>query len=336
MRAFEIQQHADGNKLVQVEREQPQAGPGEILIRVHAASLNYRDLLIYQEYAQVRPLVPLSDGAGEVVAVGDGVRKFKVGDRVVPDFFPRWVAGEPTSEALASALGGGTVNGMASEYIALPADGVLAIPDYLSYEEAATLPCAAVTAWSSLVIHGKLRQGETVLALGTGGVSIFALQIAKIFGARVIITSHSDEKLARARQLGADYTINYKTTPHWAERVLEITNGQGADHVVEVGGAGTLPQSLEAVREGGHISLIGLLTGEHGTADQSIAARKKLRIEGIYVGSCEMFEEMNLAFTQHQVKPVIDKVFPFSAMNEAYQYLKSGVHFGKVVVNYQG
>lgn len=331
MKAYEIQGSGGIDAITLVDRPQPQPAPGQVLIQVRATSLNYRDLLIVQSEPK-QPLIPMSDGAGEVVAVGEGVTRVKPGDRVAGTFFQDWVAGPIKSQTMDSALGG-AIDGMLAEYVVLPQAGVVLLPEHLSYEAGATLPCAAVTAWHGLV-QGNIMAGETVLVLGTGGVSIFALQFAKMHGARVIVTSSSDHKLARVRQLGADETINYKTTPNWEEKAYELTNGVGVDHVMEVGGAGTLMKSLKATRYGGRISLIGVLTGFGGEVNPWNIVAKSLTVQGIYVGSREMFETMNRAIASHQLKPVIDQVFPFAAAPEAYRYLKSAAHFGKVVIQH--
>jgi NADPH:quinone reductase-like Zn-dependent oxidoreductase len=319
--------------LKQVEHPSPRPGYGQALVRVRAASLNHRDLyVVANPVAPARaPLVPLSDGAGEVVAVGEGVTRVKPGDRVAGIFFQDWIAGKIRREVHARALGG-SIDGMLSEEVALSADGLVKVPEHLSFEEASTLPCAGVTAWHALNGHEPLLPGQTVLALGTGGVSIFALQFAKAQGARVIVTSSSDEKLARARELGADDTINYVTTPEWDRAALELTGGLGVDRVIEVGGAGTLPRSLRSARDGGRVSVIGGLAGRGGTeiSPVDIFARS-LAVQGIYVGSREHFETMNRAIEQVRLRPVIDRVFPFDEAQEAYRYLESGP-FGKVVI----
>ncbi|MDZ7969853.1 MAG: NAD(P)-dependent alcohol dehydrogenase [Nostoc sp. DedSLP03] len=335
MKAYEIQSNAGIDGLALVDRSQPKPAAGQVLIQVKATSLNYRDLLVIEgaySSGQKYPLIPMSDGAGEVVAVGEGVTRVKIGDRVAGIFFQDWIYGSLTKEKMKSDLGGG-IDGMLAEYVVLHQDGLVILPDRLSYIEGATLPCAAVTAWHALVTKGNIGAGDSVLLLGTGGVSIFALQFAKIHGARVIITSSSDEKLARAKQLGADETINYKTTPDWEKQVYQLTNRIGVDRVVEVGGAGTLPKSLQAVRIGGRISLIGVLSGRGNEIDPMPILFKSLTVQGIYVGSREMFEAMNQAMQQHQIKPIIDRVFPFTEAREAYYYLKSAAHFGKVVIN---
>jgi NADPH:quinone reductase-like Zn-dependent oxidoreductase len=333
MKAFEIKQASGIDSLTFAERPDPKPGYGQVLVKIKAASLNYRDLLVVKgAYSRNLPpgLVPCSDGAGEVVETGDGVTHIKPGDRVAGIYMQTWISGELDESKAKSALGG-AIDGVLAEYALFHEDGLVRVPEHLSYEGAATLPCAAVTAWNGLITSGGLKPGDTVLVLGTGGVSIFALQFAKISGARVIATSSSDEKLERVKQLGASDGINYKSTPDWDKRILEITGRRGVDHVVEVGGAGTLPKSLRAVRMGGHISLIGVLTGA-GEANPLPAVMKNIRIQGIYVGSREMFEAMNSAITLNQLHPVIDRVFSFEESKEAFRYMESGAHFGKVVI----
>ncbi|WP_042342320.1 NAD(P)-dependent alcohol dehydrogenase [Calothrix sp. PCC 7507] len=334
MKAYEIQSNAGIEALALVDRPEPKPTPGQVLVKVKATSLNYRDLLMAEGIYGSKlkyPLIPMSDGAGEVVAVTEGVTRVKIGDRVAGIFFQDWISGSLTKEKMKSDLGGG-IDGMLAEYVILHQDGLVILPDYLSYIEAATLPCAAVTAWHGLVTKGNLTEDHTVLLLGTGGVSIFALQFAKIHGAKVIITSSSDDKLARAKELGADETINYKTTPDWEKKVYELTNRIGIDHVIEVGGAGTLTKSLQAVRIGGRISLIGVLSGRGSEIDPLPILFKSLTVQGIYVGSRKMFEVMNQKITQHKLNPIIDRVFPFNQAKAAYSYLKSAAHFGKVVI----
>jgi NADPH:quinone reductase-like Zn-dependent oxidoreductase len=331
MKAYQIQTAAGIDGLKLVDLPEPKPSVGQVLIRVRATSLNYRDTAVASgKYpGQALPVIPLSDGAGEVVAIGEGVSRVKVGDRVAGIFFQDWIAGKLTREKIKSALGG-AINGMLAEYTVLNQDGVVILPEHLSYEEGATLPCAAVTAWQA-VHQGGLTAGETVLLLGTGGVSIFALQFAKILGAKVIITSSSDEKLAKAKQLGADETINYRTCPDWEKKVYELTQKQGVDQVIEVGGAGTLEKSLKSAAVGGRISLIGILAGA-GEVNHTQILMKSINVQGIYVGSREMFEAMNRAIALHRIKPIIDRVFPFNEALDAYRYLQSGSHFGKVVI----
>lgn len=311
----------------------PEPGFGEVGIRVRAASLNYRDLLIAggRYGGGLRAgTVPLSDGAGEIVALGEGVTRFAVGDRVMGCFFPDWSSGRIAADLTMRALGG-NVDGMLAEQVVLPAAGVVRIPAHLSYEEAATLPCAAVTAWNALVETGRVTAGDTVLLLGTGGVSIFALQIAKLLGARTIITSGSDEKLERARRLGADEVVNYRATADWDGVVRAMTDRRGVDLVVEVGGAGTLERSLKSVCSGGTVAMVGALAGQ-GQIDPRPIISRAIRLTGVFVGSRAMFEAMNRAIVQAALHPVIDRVFPFTEAKEAFRYQASGSHFGKVVV----
>lgn len=334
MRAWQITQEFGIDNLALVDRPDPQAGPGQIVVRVKATSLNYRDLITVK-HGGLRglslPLVPLSDGAGEVIGVGDGVTRVRMGDRVAGIFFQNWLAGGPDTVHQASALGG-ALDGMLAEQVVLSEDGVVRIPDYMSYEDAATLPCAAVTAWQSMVSLGNMKAGDTILILGTGGVSIFALQFAVAAGARSIVTSSSDEKLERVSALGATHIINYRTTPEWGKRVLELTDGVGVDQVVEVGGAGTLVQSMEATRVGGMIGLIGILAGTDGEVNPILVLMKSLRLQGIYVGSRAMFEDMNAALAANRIKPVIDKMYPFEEAREALKLMERAAHFGKIVV----
>ena len=308
------------------ERPQPQPGQNQIVVRVRATSLNYRDLAMARgAYGKLPEIVPLSDGAGEVAAVGAGVTRLRVGDRVVGIFFQKWITGPPTHDTLRSSLGG-DLPGMLAEYVCLDEAGTVKLPELLSFEEAACLPCAAVTAWNALVTRGRLQAGQTVLTMGTGGVSLFALQFAKLLGARVVVTSSSDAKLARARELGADETINYRTNPDW-EKVAK-----GADHVIELGGPGTLEKSISAAAVGGHIALIGVLAGFEFKGNPFVLARKNVTLSGIYVGSREQFEAMNEFISRHRVRPVMDRTFEFSETAAAYRHLESGAHFGKVVI----
>ena len=335
MKAYEARQFGI-EELAPVERDEPRAAAGEVVVKFHAASLNYRDLMFvkgtYNPRAKL-PAVPFSDGAGEVVEVGEGVTKWKTGDRVCPIFVQSWIEGPPSTQKNRSSLGAGDLDGVLREYGAFSEEGLVKIPDHLSFEEAATLPCAGVTAWNALVSSGGLKAGESVLALGTGGVSVFALQLAKMHGARAFITSSSDEKLERARGLGADETVNYKKTADWDKEVLGLTKKTGVDHVIEVGGAGTLSKSLNSVRVGGHVYLIGVLaTG--GDFNPLSVLMKGVRLQGIFVGSRRMFEDMNRAIEANRMKPVIDKTFMFEEVREALKYMESGSHFGKIVIKY--
>lgn len=333
MNAWEINSSGGIDALAQATRPTPTPGPHDIVVRVHAVSLNYRDLLHVLGYVDTDrwPLVPCSDGAGEVVAVGSHVARFRTGDRVAGTFFQRWDAGGITQDVMESALGG-RLPGMLAQHVCLHENGAVSIPPGWSYVQAATLPCAALTAWHALVAKGRLAAGETVLVLGTGGVSLFALQIAKMHGARVILTSSSDDKIARARALGADETINYRQHPDWEARVLELTGGRGVDHVIELGGAGTLQKSIASVRTGGHVWLIGVLTGFEAKVDPLPILFKSVDVQGIYVGSREMFEAMNRAFAANGLTPVIDRTFPFREAREAFHCMQAAGHFGKLVV----
>jgi NADPH:quinone reductase-like Zn-dependent oxidoreductase len=331
MKRFEIISDGGIDALNLAESDVSRPGPGEVLVKVQANCINYRDLATVEDPGPRNisyPRVPNSDGAGEVVEVGEGVTRFKAGDRVAGTFFQRWTGGSITADVMASALGG-ALDGVLSEYAVLSEDGLVTVPDHLSPIEAATLPCAALTAWHGLVELG-LRAGDTVLLLGTGGVSIFALQFAVMHGARVIITSSSDEKLARARDLGAWQTVNYRDTPDWDAAVLDLTDGFGVDRVVEVGGGGTLQRSLEAVRIGGTVALIGVLTV--GEIDPLPVLGKSVRLQGVYVGSRTMFDSMNKAISAHQMRPVIDRQFEFEDARAAYHHMRGAAHFGKIVI----
>jgi len=334
VKAFEIQKTFGLDALTLVDRPDPVPGPRQVLIRLRAVSLNYRDLLMVQGLyypKQPLPLIPLSDGVGEVVRVGDGVTRVKPGQRVSPIFCQKWIAGPPTRVKLLSALGG-PLDGTLAEQMIVDEEGLVAVPDHLSDEEAATLPCAAVTAWSALVEQGGLHAGDTLLVLGTGGVSIFALQFAKLQGARVIVTSSSDAKLERAKSLGADELVNYKTTPDWDKKAKELTGGTGVDHVLEVGGGGTFPKSVRAVRVGGHISLIGVLSGPTTEVNLAPILMQNIRVQGVIVGSRETFESMNRAVERHRLRPVLDRVFPFAEARAAFEYMAGQGHFGKIVI----
>ena len=333
MKAYRIHKMGDPRDLRIDDLPSPSPGHGEVVVRVRAVSLNYRDLLVVKGFYNPKlklPRIPTSDGAGEVIAVGEGVSRVKVGDRVIANFFPGWVDGEPTEAKFRTALGG-AVDGMLAEEVALPAEALTPIPDGMTFEEASTLPCAALTAWRALIDLGQIKPGETILTQGTGGVSLFALQFARIAGARVIITSSSDEKLEKARKLGAHEGINYKSTPDWDERARELTGGVGVDHVVELGGAGTLPRSLKAVKAGGTISLIGVLTGG-GEANPTPILMRSIRVQGIYVGPRRALDGLCAAATLHGLKPVIDRVFDFEQAADALAFMESGSHFGKLVI----
>jgi len=335
MRVWTLPKAEGIDSLVLKESPTPRPAPGQVLVRMRAASLNYRDLMVvtgrYARGAPLPDLVPLSDGAGEVTETGPGVTRVKPGDRVAGIFMQTWLGGEIEPEYAGSSLGG-AIHGVLAEHVVFSQDGLVRLPEHLSFEEGATLPCAAVTAWNALYGGRSLRVGETVLVLGTGGVSIFALQLAHAAGARVIATSSSDGKLAQARTLGASDGVNYRTHPEWHEEVLKLTDGRGVDHVVEIGGASTLPRSIESARLGGQVHQIGVRAGAGGEIDPSVAMRKGLILRGIYVGSRQMFEAMNRAIALHRISPVIDRVFGFDEAKDAYRHLQSQKHVGKVVI----
>ena len=318
-----------------VERPAPDPAADEVLIRLRAVSLNFRDLLVvqgkYNPHMQL-PRVPLSDGAGEIVSVGTEVTAWKPGDRVVVPFFPAWLDGEFSAAKAAGALGG-DVDGLLREFATIRADALLPIPTHLSFEQAATLPCAAVTAWNGLFVSGNLQPGQTLLLQGTGGVSLFGLQFAKIAGATIIVISSSDEKLTRARAMGAHHTINYRSQPEWGKHVQDMTEGRGVDLTLEVGGTGTLSKTLRATSYAGQVSLIGVLAGIAGEVQIGPVLHKAITVRGIYVGSRAMFAAMNRTISQHRLKPVIDRVFPFESAPEALRRLESAQHFGKIVIS---
>jgi NADPH:quinone reductase-like Zn-dependent oxidoreductase len=335
MRVWEIEGSYGLDRLRLADRPDPKPGPGQIVIAMRAASLNYRDLVTVKGMAGGFPLpmIPFSDGAGEVVALGAGVSRLKIGDRVTPSFFQSWIDGPVSAISRARALGG-SAHGVLQEKFLVDADGVSIVPGHLSFEEAATLPCAGLTAWRAVTVEAPVGPGKTVLVQGTGGVSIFALQFAKALGARVIATSSSDEKLERARALGADEVINYKKTPEWGKEARALTGGNGVDVVVEVGGENTLGQSLDAARVGGSIVVIGVLGGYSSPVFIPVLFGKNLRLIGISVGSREQFDAMSAAVAGWKLKPVIDRVFPFSDVPGALKLMEAGGHFGKIVVKF--
>jgi NADPH:quinone reductase-like Zn-dependent oxidoreductase len=313
----------------------PDPGPTEVLVDLHAASLNYRDLMVVlgtYNPKQALPRIPGSDASGIVQAIGENVTRFKVGDHVTSLFFQDWLDGPILPSTGKSALGG-PIDGVFSTAHLFPETGLIHSPAGYTHAEAATLPCSALTAWNALVERGHLHAGQTVLLLGTGGVSIFALQIAKAHGTRVIITSSSDKKLSRARTLGADAVINYRTAPDWDREVLRLTQNRGVDHIVEVGGAGTLPLSLKAVTPGGYIYVIGVLAGKGQLIDPTPILAKAIHVEGVYVGSRAMYARMISAIDANHLHPVIDSTFPLTQARQALTHMQSGSHFGKIVLD---
>ena len=336
MRAYEVSRGTkDLAGLKLVERPDPVPGPHQVLVRIRAASLNFRDLAVvlgvYPGPPAAGPVIPLSDGAGEVVAVGEGVTRFKPGDRVAPTFFQVWIEGKPRPSR---ALGAAPVDGVLAEKVVMHEDGLVALPDWMSFEEGGSLACAAVTAWHGLFVAGNpIRPGESVLVLGTGGVSMFALQFARAAGCRVIATSSHDEKLERAKAHGATDVINYKTHPDWDKEVLRLTGGAGVDCVIEVGGTGTLARSMGSIGYDGKVSLIGVLTNAQGgdTSPHGLMFRGA-SLHGIFVGNRVMFEDMLKAMTVSQIHPIIDKTYAFEDAASAYRYQMEAKHFGKVVI----
>lgn len=316
------------------ERPTPKVGPGQVLVRVRAASLNYRDAMILSgNYVRgvSLPRIPLSDGAGEIVEVGPGVTRVKEGDRVCGTFFQHWITGPVFPEIQNAALGG-TAEGVLTEYALLDGEGVIRFPEHLSFAEAATLPCAGLTAWHGLFEAGGLRAGDTALLLGTGGVSVFGMQFARAAGARAVITSSSDEKLARAKDLGASATINYAKNANWAAMAREQTDGRGVDAVLDVAGGESTKGALEALRHGGHLAIIGGRSGPGGALDRRFILQKGLRVSGINVGSRAMFEAMNRAITVAGLKPVVDRSYDIADSVQAYRDFLTGKHFGKIVI----
>jgi NADPH:quinone reductase-like Zn-dependent oxidoreductase len=333
MQAYQLPQATGIDALTKVDLPVPKPAHRQVLVKIVACSLNFRDLaIVLGRYRMpVKPsVIPLSDGAGEVVEVGEGVTKVKVGDRVAGNFFQRWPGGMASADTHNSALGGG-LDGKLTEYVVLEEDGTVKLPTHLSFEEGACLPCAGVTAWHALAEHGKVTAGDTVLVQGPGGVSILGLQLARLMGATVIATSSSDDKLARAKKLGAAHGINYKTTPDWEKAAVELTGGRGVDLVIEVGGAGTIAKSLGAIRQGGKVTMIGVLSGA-AELNPMLIMGKRANVQGVSVGSTQMFEAMNRAIAGGGLKPVIDKVFSFDEAPAAFRHMQSAQHFGKIVI----
>ena len=334
MQQYQLAKKDAGYELLLATVTAPAIDASQILVKVHAASLNRRDIFVLQgsyPAGDATGKAPLSDGAGEVMAVGKDVKQFKVGDRVAGTFFTQWVDGKFSPAALASARGG-AVSGMLAEMVVATEDSLVRIPDHLTYEEASTLPCAGVTAWNALFKAANLQAGEYVLLEGTGGVSIFGLQFAAAAGAKPIITSSSDAKLDKARELGAVGAINYRTSPEWEKEVLKLTNNAGVDHVLEVGGRGTLPKAVASIAFGGHIALIGGLSGFGGDLPALGLMGRGASASGIYVGSKADFEAMNAFIGNHKIKPVIDRVFPFAEAPAAFKYMEESGFLGKIVI----
>lgn len=336
MKAWRLEGSFGLENLKLVDLPDPEPGPTEVVVRVTASSLNFRDLLMVRGFynpKQPLPLIPLSDGVGVVEAVGDRVTRVAAGDRVAAIFAQKWISYPATKERLLSTLGG-PLDGMLSERVCLDQEGLVHVPEHLSDEEAATLPCAALTAWTALVPEGRARAGSRILVLGTGGVSIFALQLGKLLGASVMVTSSCDEKLERAKALGADATVNYRSTPEWWRAARDWTNGEGVDQVIEVGGAGTFDQSVRSVRIGGLVSMIGVLAGGVDNVNLVRVLMQNIRVQGIIVGCRDSFEDMNRAIAQHELRPVVDRVVPFEDAAQALEDLGKGEHFGKVVIRH--
>lgn len=336
MRALEITAPWGFDRIAVVEREDPKPGPGEVLVRMKAVSLNYRDFLMVNGMysrgsATAQAITPFSDGCGVVEAVGEGVTRVAVGDRVSTLFFQGWNSGRPTVEKLTTSLGS-PIPGAGRELAVFSQEGVSKVPDFLTDHQVATLACAALTAWRGLFVDARLEPGDTVVLQGTGGVSIFGLQFAKAAGYRTVITSSSDEKLARAKALGADHLVNYRTTPDWSKPVRAATGGVGADFIMEVGGAGTIQQSLKAVRIGGHIAIIGVVSGAGEGLNPAQLIGNSAKLQGLSVGSREMFEAMCRAIELHKISPVVDKVYPWTEARAAFEAMQGGEHFGKIVL----
>lgn len=338
MRALKVESPWGLDAIEVVEVPDPQPGPGEVLVRMRAVSLNYRDMLmVVGAYGRMGSgggaITPFSDGCGIVEAVGPGVTRVKSGDRVATLFFQRWISGPPNLDKLSSSLGS-PIPGAGRELAVFSQDGVSKVPDFLTDQQVATLPCAALTAWRALFVDGDLQPGETVVLQGTGGVSVFGLQFAHAAGYRTLITSSSDEKLARAEALGADHRVNYRQTPEWSGPVREVTGGVGADLIIEVGGGGTLEQSIKAIRIGGHIAIVGVVAGLGSGFNPAILITNSAKLQGLSVGSRDMFEAMCRGIELHRIQPVVDKVFPWTEAKAAFTAMQGGEHFGKIVLEF--
>jgi len=339
MRALNVAAPWGPDAIKVVELPDPKPGPGHVLVRMKAVSLNYRDLLMINGMYGRGPatsgdvITPFSDGCGVVEAVGEGVTRFKAGDRVATLFFQGWISGPPTLEKVVTALGF-PIPGAGSELQTFSEQGLSKVPDFLSDHEVATLPCAALTAWRGLFVDARLEPGDTVVLQGTGGVSIFGLQFAHAAGYRTLITSSSDEKLERARALGADHVVNYRTTPDWSKPVREATNGRGADFIMEVGGGGTIQESMKAIKIGGHIAIIGVVAGAGDPFNPAALIGNSAKLQGLSVGSRDMFEAMGRMIDLKKIFPVVDKVFPFTEAKAAFAAMAAGEHFGKIVLEF--
>lgn len=335
MRVFQIENDWGMHNLKIGQRPRPTAGPGQVLVQMKASSLNYRDLVVpergYGSYTGTLPLIPISDGVGIVCEVGPGVSRVAVGDRVCPTYFQSWTSGEPDLERLTQSLGG-PIDGTMTEIMCLSEQGVVKVPPHLTDAQAASLPCAALTAWSALTTGSTIKSGDRVLIQGCGGVALFAVQFAKLLGAHVTVITSSEERMDRVRQLGADAVINYRLVPEWAKSTRDITQGRGYDLIVELGGEKTLPQSLRCIRPGGTIAMIGILSGNSITTPLGLIITRQVRLQGVTVGHRDGFEAMLRAIEQHKVQPVVDRTFAFEDLKEAMAYLKSGAQFGKVCI----
>ncbi len=335
MRVFQIEKDWGMDNLKLSTRPEPKVGPGQVLIKMKSSSLNFRDLLVpergYGRATGNLPLIPVSDGVGEVVEVGEGVTRVATGDRVCPTFFQSWISGEPNQERFSRSLGG-PLDGTMAEYMCLSEEGVSKAPGHLTDIEAATLPCAGLTAWSALCTCSTIKAGAKILIQGSGGVALFGLAFAKMAGAHVTVISSNDEKIERLKNLGADATINYTETPDWHKASREITEGRGYDHILELGGELTLPKSLACIKTGGTLSMIGVLSGVGMKASLGYVVTRQVRLQGVTVGHRDGFEAMTRAMELHKIKPIIDKEFAFDDLKEALDYLKSGGHFGKICI----
>ena len=339
MRAYQIQGDWGFNNISLVQLDEPTPGPNDVVIKMSAAALNARDLIVpergYGRATGNLPLIPISDGVGTVVELGADVKRVKLGDRVCPTYFQNWISGNPSQERFASALGG-PLDGVMAEYVCLPEQGVVSVPEYLSDREAATLPCAALTAWSAIVTHGRTKPGDKILVQGTGGVALFALQFAKISGAHVTVVTSSAEKEERSRLLGADHTINYSVERDWVKLSREITNDRGGfDHIIELGGAATLPLALRAVRPGGTISMIGVLSGLDLNISAGLIVARQVRLQGVTVGHRDSLEAMLRAMELHKTHPVLGDHFEFDEFRSALTSLRTTSRFGKTTVGFQ-